>query len=340
MTELLNTLFITEPGTSLHLEGGTVRIYHPEQQDRKILPLLRIDSIIAFNGVTVTDDLLMRCADDDRPVTWMSQNGKFLARVTGPAPGNALLRLEQARAHDRDDRRLELARTMVAGKLQNSRQLLLRVARDARSPQREEIREVADDHAASLQQAHDASDLSTLLGVEGQAANRYTAALPLLSRHAPGNRSKRPPRDTFNCLRSFGYGLLRSACIGALEHVGLDPYIGYLHGTRAGKPSLALDLMEEFRALLVDRLVLTLVNRNQITKAHTSTDPSGAVSLTDEGRKFFLQQWSEARKREWHHSHLERDVSAGTLPLLQARLLAYHFRNPHTRPAYTPWIAS
>ncbi|MEV0705111.1 CRISPR-associated endonuclease Cas1, partial [Saccharopolyspora sp. NPDC050389] len=151
------------------------------------------------------------------------------------------------------------------------------------------------------------------------------------------DHSVRNSKDAFNCFLSFGYGMLRTAATGALEHVGLDPYIGYLHGVRPGKPSLALDLMEELRALVVDRLVLTLFNRKQITHAHTITDPAGSVSLTDDGRKFFLSQWSEARERSWKHPELGRDVPAALLPLIQARLLARHLRGD--RPLYTPWVA-
>ncbi|GAA4850125.1 type I-C CRISPR-associated endonuclease Cas1c [Saccharopolyspora rosea] len=338
MTELLRTLFITTPGTSLHLEGDTVRIHHPDKPGRHILPLLRIEHIVVWNGVDVSNDLIMRCADDARGITWMSRNGRFLARVTGHQTGNPLLRLEQTRAYDSTQRRLTLARTIVAGKLQNYRQLLLRAARDLDPPARDDVRDVADQHAQALTAAAQATSLTELLGIEGNAARGYFQALPTLSSHAPPRRSKRPPTDAFNCLLSFGYGMLRTAVTGALEHVGLDPYIGYLHGVRPGKPSLALDLMEELRPLLVDRLVLTLFNRKQITAAHTTTDPAGGVHLTEEGRAFFLGTWSKARERTWRHSELDRDVPAALLPLVQARLLARHLRGD--RALYTPWVAS
>ncbi|KAA5837943.1 CRISPR-associated endonuclease Cas1 [Saccharopolyspora hirsuta] len=338
MTELLRTLFVTTPGTSLHLEGDTVRIYHPDKPGRHVLPLLRIEHIVVWNGVDVSDDLIMRSAEDHRGITWMSRNGRFLARVTGNQSGNPLLRLEQTRAYDDPQRRLSIARTIVAGKLQNYRQLLLRAARDLEPPQREEIRAVAATHAESLTAAARASTLTELLGIEGNAARTYFQALPKLTPYAPAGRTRRPPQDAFNCLLSFGYGMLRVATTGALEQAGLDPCIGYLHGVRPGKPSLALDLMEEFRPLLVDRLVLTLFNRKQITSAHTITDPAGGVALTDEGRKFFLNEWSKARERPWLHRELGRDVPAALLPLTQARLLSRHLRGD--RPLYTPWIAS
>ncbi|MBQ0928704.1 CRISPR-associated endonuclease Cas1 [Saccharopolyspora endophytica] len=338
MPELLRTLFITTPGTSLHLENDTVRIYHPDKPGRNILPLLRIDHIVVWNGVDISDDLLMRCANDARGVTWLSQNGRLLARVTGAQTGNPVLRLEQARAYDSEHRRLSIARAVVAGKLQNYRQLLLKAARDVDEPRRQRIRDVAAQHGEAIMAAGHATTLTELLGIEGNAARRYFEILPLLTPHAPPTRSRRPPRDAFNCLLSFGYGMLRTAVHGALEQVGLDPYIGYLHGVRSGKPSLALDLMEEFRPLLVDRLVLTMFNRKQITTAHTTTDPADGVQLTDEGRKFFLGQWSEARERTWKHAETGREIPAALLPLVQARFLARHLRGD--RPAYTPWVAS
>ncbi|WP_280458544.1 CRISPR-associated endonuclease Cas1 [Nocardia carnea] len=338
MIELLRTLFITTPGTSLHLEKDTVRIYHPDKPGRNILPLLRIDHIILWNGVDISDDLIMRCAGDARGVTWLSRNGRFLARVNGPQTGNPLLRLEQSRAYDSEHRRLSIARAVVAGKLQNYRQLLLRAARDYDEPRRDAIRDVTHQHSQAIVAAGNATTLTELLGIEGNAARSYIEALPLLTPHAPRRRTRRPPTDAFNCLLSFGYGMLRTAVVGALEQVGLDPYIGYLHGIRSGKPSLALDLMEEFRPLLVDRLVITIFNRKQITAAHTTTDPAGGVALTDEGRKFFLGKWSEARERTWRHTETGREIPAALLPLVQARLLARHLRGD--RPAYTPWIAS
>lgn len=338
MTEILRTLFITTPGTSLHLEGDTVRIYHPDKPGRHILPLLRIEHIVVWNGVDVSDDLIMRSAEDSRGITWMSRNGRFLARVTGHQTGNPLLRLEQTRAYDDPQRRLSIAQSIVAGKLQNYRQLLLRAARGLDAPRRGEVRAIAEDHADALAAVERASSLTELLGVEGNAARAYFQTLPKLTPYTTGGRTRRPPQDAFNCLLSFGYGMLRVATTGALEQVGLDPCIGYLHGVRPGKPSLALDLMEEFRPLIVDRLVLTLFNRKQITSAHTTTDPVGGVSLTDEGRKLFLNQWSQARERRWRHRELGRDMPAALLPLTQARLLARHLRGD--RSAYTPWIAS
>lgn len=341
MNDLLNTLYANTPGTSLHLDGDAVRIYHPDQPGRRLLPLVRIDHIVAFGGVTITDDLMQRCARDKRSVSWLSGSGRFLARVVGPQGGNPRLRVAQ-HDHYRDDaRRLEIASRFVAGKLQNTRQLLLRAARDGLGIRQVALRETAEVTAQSIRDLPGASNLFAVMGIEGHAARRYVACWPhLLTDHAcitaPSRRISRPATDPMNAALSFGYGLLRVAVHGALDQVGLDPYIGYLHGVRPGKPSLALDLMEEFRALLVDRLVFTSFNLRQLD---LNTDfrqtPGGAHEFTDEGRRNFLKLWSEARARPWKHQALRTDVPAALLPLVQARILARHLRGD--TPAYISW---
>lgn len=335
MTELLNTLYVTTAGTSLHLDGETLRVYHPERTGRNLIPLVRIDHIVAWNGVDLSDDLLHRCAADGRSVTWVTQNGRFLARVSGPQTGNPLLRLAQYRAYEQPERRTTIARAIVAGKLHNYRQMLLRSARDTTGTRQARLRDIAARHAEALTDLSSATGLSEILGIEGRAARDYFQGLDLLAPGTAVGRTRRPPLDPVNCLLSFGYGMLRVAIHGALEHVGLDPYLGYLHEIRSGKPALALDLMEEFRPLLVDRLVLTLVNRDQVKPAHTESLPGGAVQLTEQGRRFFLEQWSTARKREWRHAGLQRDIPAALLPLVQTRLLARHLRGDSD--SYLPW---
>ncbi|MEV6138159.1 type I-C CRISPR-associated endonuclease Cas1c [Nocardia sp. NPDC051990] len=338
MPELLKTLFVTTPGTSLHLDGDALRVYHADKPGRHLLPLVRIQDIVAFNGVTLTDDLLHRCAADGRAVTWLTRNGKFLARVSGPLTGNPQLRLQQIRAHDDRAHRLLLAKAMVAGKLHNYRQLLLRAARDVDGTRQTTLRATASRHETALATLGQARDLNEVLGIEGRAARDYFQSFPSIAPGTQPGRRKRPPTDIANCLLSFGYGMLRASVHGALEQVGLDPYIGYLHGIRPAKPALALDVMEQFRPLLVDRLVLTLINRDQITKAHTVTLPGGEVQLTDDGRRFFLEQWSLARERNWPHVYLDRDIPAGLLPLIQARLLARHLRGDSE--TYLPWMVT
>lgn len=338
MIELLNTLYVTTPGASLHLDGDAVRVVHPDITGRRLIPLLRIDHMVVWNGVDVSNDLVHRCAADSRTVTWVTRNGRFLARAGGHTRGNPHLRLAQYRTFDHPDRRRTLATAFVAGKLHNYRQLLLRAARDTTGTRQQQLRRLAERHATALHDLPDATSLDQVLGIEGAAARDYFQGLDLLAPGVAPGRTRRPPRDPANCVLSFGYAMLRVAVHGALEQVGLDPYLGYLHGIRPNKPALALDLMEEMRPLLVDRLMLNLINRRQLTEHHTQTLPGGAVELTDTGRKFILEQWSRARERTWHHAALDRDIPAALLPLTQARLLARHLRGD--TDTYLPWTVT
>ncbi|MFC4912984.1 type I-C CRISPR-associated endonuclease Cas1c [Actinomadura gamaensis] len=340
MTELLNTLYVQTPGTSLYLEGDSVRVVLPEDGQRRTLPLRRLQEIVAFGNIQFSSHLLTRCAEDGRPVVWMSAGGRFLSRLDGPTRGNVLLRHAQHLAHANPDTALDIARAMLAGKLQNSRQLLLRGARD--NPEHaDKIRISADAIADAIPALTTVPDLDTLRGIEGNAARSYFGAFALLIRPGldiapfPG-RVKRPPTDPTNALLSFLYGLTRSAVHGSAEQVGLDPYIGFLHGLRPGKPALALDLMEELRAPITDRLALTLLNRRQLRAEHFETLPGGAVQLTEDGRKKTLTEWQDWKKRDWPHRLLGRRVPAALLPSVQSRILARHLRGE--LPAYMPWM--
>ncbi|GAB3433639.1 type I-C CRISPR-associated endonuclease Cas1c [Actinophytocola sediminis] len=339
MTELLNTLYVQTAGTSLHLDGDTMRVHHPEQTGRRILPLARIDHVVLFGGVTMTGDLLLRCADDRRTVSWLTEYGRFRARVNGPTAGNPLLRKAQHEAHQDVSRRIPIAQRMIAGKIHNCRQLILRAARDADDGQAS-LRATAERHAQSLIVAGKAAEIDTLLGIEGTTARDYFATFHLLSKQVDGPfvRTRRPPTDPLNCLLSFLYGMLRVSVHGALEQVGLDPYIGFIHGVRPGKPALALDLMEEFRPLLADRLALTMLNRREVRDNDFESLPGGAVRLTDTGRRAVLNALQVSRDRMWPHVHLGREVPAALLPLVQARLLARHLRGDLDQ--YLPWTTT
>lgn len=340
MTELLNTLYVQTPGTSLHLEGDTVRVHHPEQTGRRILPLARIDHVVLFGGVNITSDLLLRCADDRRTVSWLTEYGRFRARVNGPTAGNPLLRRAQHDAYQDLARRLPIAQRMIAGKIHNCRQLLLRAARDTNGDDRLALRAAAERHTHSLTAASQAGDIDSLLGVEGTTARDYFGTFHLLSKRVdkPFIRTRRPPTDQLNCLLSFLYGMLRVAVHGALEQVGLDPYIGYLHGVRPGKPALALDLMEEFRPLMADRVALTMLNRKEVNDDDFENLPGDAVRLTDTGRRAVLNSLQQNRDRLWPHAQLGREVPAALLPLVQARLLARHLRGDLDQ--YLPWTVA
>lgn len=344
MTELLNTLYVQTQGASLHLDHDTVRIADPEgASGRHTLPLRRLDGIVVYGHVAISDDLLVRCAEDGRSVVRMSRGGRFLARVDGPHRGNVLLRHAQHLAFADPTRRLEIARCCVAGKIQNSRQVLLRGARDAATNRRDQLRALADDVGQQLDAARVATTLDELLGAEGQAARLHYRGLGLLLRtdldiQSLEARAKRPPTDPANALLSFLYGLVRSTVHGGAEQVGLDPYVGFLHGMRPGKPALALDLMEEFRPVFADRLALTLLNRKQLRGKDFETLPGGAVQLTEEGRKTLLSEWQRQKQRDWPHHLLGRRVAAALLPAVQARLLARHIRDE--LPSYLPWTVT
>ena len=335
--DILDTLYVSTPGTSLHLESDAIRLVHPERPGRQIVPMPRLESIVVWGGVSVSSEVMRRCADLGIHLTWISQNGRLIASVAGDEPGRGELRLAQYRAYDDLDHRLALTRLFLAGKLQGYRQLLLRAARDAEPRKQARLREVARVHADALARLPSASNLAECLGLEGQAARAYFGVAELVFTKATVvGRSRRPPTDPTNCYLSMGYGLLRNAVHAALVHVGLDPMIGFMHGVRGTKPSLALDLMEEMRGLLVDRLVATLVNRGQLdAQRHTHRLPGGGVEFTDEGRKAFLGYWAESRQRSWPHKAVGRAMMAAEIPFMQARLLARHLREPSY--SYQPW---
>jgi CRISP-associated protein Cas1 len=343
MIELLNTLYVQTQGASLYLDHDAVRVSVPDQPGHRSLPLRRLDSILVYGHVTISSELLARCADDGRAVIWMSISGRFLARADGPVRGNVLLRHAQHLAHADASRRLAIAQCCVAGKIQNSRQVLLRGARDATTPGQDELRGLAGSLAALLPPAQQAATLDELLGTEGSAARLYYHGFALLLRPEDGIppfslRTKRPPTDPVNAVLSFLYGLLRASIHGSTEQVGLDPYVGFLHGLRPGKPALALDLMEEYRPVFAGRLALTLFNRRQLRRDHFEYLPGGAVHLNEDGRKLVLTEWQRTRQREWPHRLLGRAIPASLLPGIQARILARHLRGE--LPGYLPWLVT
>lgn len=342
-TELLNTLYVQTQGADLRLDQDSLRVHLPDTPGRQILPLRRIDAIVLYGHVNLSTELIGRCAQDRRSVTWMTRGGRYLARLDGAVHGNVLLRHAQHRMHEDAEGRLSIARTITAGKIRNSRWVLLRAARDAAPTAKSRIRDAAEALAESLTATSTCTSLDTVMGTEGNAARTHFAALAAAIRPAEEipaftHRNRRPPTDPVNALLSYTYGLLRGLVHGAAEQVGLDPYIGFLHGIRPGKPALALDLMEEFRPVLADRFVLTLLNRRQLRPSHFETTPGGAVRLTDDGRKIAITAWQDWKTQSWEHSLAGRDVPAGLLPVVQARILARHLRGE--LPAYLPWTAA
>lgn len=338
--DLLDTLYVTTPGTCLFLEGDAIRVVHPDAPGRHLVPMLRLEAMVLWGGVSASPDVLRRCAETRVHVTWITQNGRLIASIAGDEPGRGELRLAQCRAFDDFAHRLDLTKRFLAGKLQGYRQLLLRAARDAEPVRQGRLREVAEVHAEGLIKLATASSLTECLGIEGRAARAYFGAAHLIFTKEPTrSRTRRPPLDPINCYLSMGYALLRTSVHAALVHAGLDPMIGFMHGVRGTKPSLALDLMEEMRPLLVDRLVATLVNRGQLDgEKHTQQMPGGGVELTKEGSRVLLDEWAASRQRIWPHVGLGTRIPAAQIPILQARLLARHLREPSFD--YEPWRVS
>ncbi len=340
MFELLNTLYVQAQGASLGLEHDAVRVRIDGEEPSRF-PLARIDSFVLFGQVSVSPFLVQRCGEDGRPIAWMTRTGRFRARLTSPARGNVLLRRQQHEALTLSEWTVRIARQVVAGKIQNSRLVLLRAAREAAAAETVPLTEAAAHLAAALTRLPKATHLNEIRGIEGDAARAYFGTFGYMVRTGesagrPFDRSRRPPRDRANALLSFLYALLREECVAGLEGVGLDPQVGYLHALRPGRPALALDLMEEFRPLVADRLALTLINRRQLGDDAFELLPHGGVQLTDAGRRATLTAWRERKERTVEHRVLKSRVAIGLLPHVQARLLARHLRGDLAH--YPPFI--
>ena len=342
MRQLLNTLYVTKPRAYLHLDHDTVRV-EVERELQLQAPLLQLGSIVCFGDVMLSPALMHRCAEDGRSIVLLGSNGRFKARIEGPVSGNVLLRRAQHLALSDETRRLEIARSFVAGKIRNSRSVLLRAAREASSIDEQDVlSEAARLHREILDRVASRVDIEILRGDEGDAARVYFAAFPTMVRDSArasfgiAERSRRPPRDPMNAVLSFLYTLLRAECASALEGVGLDPQVGYLHALRPGRPALALDLMEEMRALMADRMALTLVNRRELTEKDFERFDGGAVHLNEAGRRTVILAYQKRKEAEVDHRVLGGKTPIGLVPHLQARLLARHLRND--LPHYIPYI--
>jgi CRISPR-associated protein Cas1 len=331
MHELLNVLYVQTQGAMLHLDHDTVRV-SVEQETRLRVPLLRLSGIVVAGRVTLSPYLVQRCAEDGRSVVWLSSTGRFKGRLEGPTRGNVLLRRAQHLALSDGERTWRIARQIVAAKVQNSRQVLLRAAREAATAADSRmLGRAAERLAEALERVRDSDELNAVRGAEGEAARAYFEVFGYMVREdraefTPEGRTRRPPRDRANAVLSFLYGLLRGECAAALEGVGLDPQVGYLHALRPGRPALALDLMEEFRPILADRLALRLINRRQLKAEHFEATPGGGVLLTEAGRRAVIVAYQERKEDAVEHRVLGQKVPLGLIPHVQARLLARHLR--------------
>jgi CRISPR-associated protein Cas1 len=339
--QLLNTLYVTTPDAYLHLDNETLRV-EIEHETRLRVPLHHVGTVVCFGNVMLSTPLIHRLADDGIGLVLLDRSGRFKGRLEGPVSGNVLLRQAQHQCLSDISRTLALARACVAGKVKNARQVLLRGARESKNANdRAALTRGADDLAATLRALPKAFDLDTLRGFEGEAARQYFARLGLVVRSEARDsfrmdgRSRRPPRDRMNALLSFLYSMLMNDCRSAIEAAGLDPQMGFLHALRPGRAALALDLMEEFRAI-ADRLALTLINRGQIGADEFVEHEGGAVLLESEARKAVVTAWQERKQEELTHPLLEQTVPLGLVPLIQARLLARSVRGE--MPEYLPFV--
>lgn len=338
MKKLLNTLYVTTQGTYLHQEGETV-VASVEHEDVLRLPIHTLAGIVCFGQVSCSPPLLGLCGERGVHISFLTEWGKFLARVTGPISGNVLLRREQVRRSENSAATCELARSFILGKLANSRTVLQRAQRD--HGQNLTATQSVDVIADVIRRVQRAPDTETLRGLEGEAANAYFDAFDgmILSQKqafSMKSRSRRPPLDPLNTMLSFLYTILAHDCEAALEGVGLDPQIGFLHSLRPGRPSLALDMMEEFRSILADRVVLSLINLNQITDKGFTTTESGAVMMDKDTRRTVLKTWQKKKQETIQHPFLNEKIEIGLLPHAQALLLARHLRGD--LDAYPPFL--
>ncbi len=341
MKKHLNTLFVTTQGAYLSKEGETV-VVKAENEVRLRLPVHTIGGIVCFGNVLCSPFLLGFCAENDVGVSFLSENGRFLARVQGPVSGNVLLRRQQYRLADDKVLSARIAKNILTGKLANCRAVLQRTLRD--HPDKvngSAIKNASDSLKSSLQAVQSKPSLDTLRGIEGDAAHTYFSVFDHLIVAQKRDfvfqeRNRRPPLDNVNCLLSFLYTLVMHDVRSALEAVGLDPAVGFLHRDRPGRPSLALDLMEEFRPFIADRLALSLINLTQIQKKGFRILETGAVLMDDETRKAVLVAYQKRKQDEIMHPFIEEKVTIGLLFHVQALLMARHIRGD--LDGYPPFI--
>lgn len=331
MKKLLNTLYITTENAYLSLDGENV-VAEADGATLGRLPLHTIDGIMCFGYIGASPALMGKCAEMNKPLVFLKPSGRFLAKITGKAYGNVLLRREQYRLCDDETRCLNISKNIIAAKILNCGAVVNRALRDY------EIRLDADKFRSAYETlkkavilAYNAESTDSLRGIEGEAASCYFGVFDdmILQQKEDffyKSRSRRPPTDKVNALLSFTYSLLTSMCVSALDSVGLDPYAGVFHTERPGRCSLALDLVEEFRAAFGDRFVLTLINKKMVTDRDFTEKENGGIMLSEESRKNFIGAWQQKKKEVITHPFLQEKVEWGLLPYVQAMLMAKYIR--------------
>lgn len=341
MKKLLNTLYVTSQGAYLSREGDTVLV-RVGQETKLRVPIHTLGGIVCFGQVSCSPPLMYLCGERNVTLSFLSEYGRFWARVQGPVSGNVLLRREQYRRADDEWASAEIACAVVLAKISNSRTVLLRALRDHPDiPGASSLQAAAQDLSRIADGLKQPAPLERVRGREGESARAYFGAFDHLITSQKDDfffreRSRRPPLDNMNALLSFVYMLLAHDVTSALEGVGLDPAVGFLHRDRPGRPSLALDLMEEFRPYIADRLVLSLVNRQQIKAKGFKTSETGAVMMDDDTRKEVLMAYQKRKQEEIQHPFLNEKVAVGLLPHAQAMLLSRFLRGD--LDGYPPFI--
>jgi CRISPR-associated protein Cas1 len=335
VTNFHNTLYVTTDGAFIGREGESLRVRIGNQTKLQV-PLHHLASVVCFGQISVSPEAMHACAEAGVAVLFLSHSGRFLARVEGSAPSAVMMRRAQYAAGDDEARSLALARAFVAGKVANSRLVLLRASRtrDAAA-----IAAAAERLATLGDRALKAASHEQLLGVEGEAASRYFDVFDSMLESDVfrfDKRTRRPPLNEVNALLSFGYVLLLGDCLAAVQSACLDPAVGFLHTLRPGRPALALDLMEEFRAVVVDRMVMAMIRLGQVKPADFERQPTGAVAMTSGARKAFIVEYQTRKKDEIMHPLTGQTATWALMPHLQARLLARAIRG---EGEYVPFFA-
>lgn len=342
ISHFLNTLFVQTEGAYLSLDHETVLV-KVDNKSKLSIPLHHLGSIVVVGRVTLSSPLLARCAQDGRNVSYLNNKGEFLYRIEGPVSGNVLLRQAQFEMVREEGLCTHFVQAFIAGKIYNSLHLLQRVYRELKNdPQKEKLKDTINQMKRDLTNlAKNNYQIASLRGIEGINAKRYYAQFPVWLKVKDEyftfkGRNRRPPRDAVNAILSFLYRLLLNDCVGAIQGVGLDPQIGFLHTLRPGRPSLGLDLMEELRPLFADRLAISMVNRRQLKKRDFDEQPSGAFYLNRKGKEKVIIEYQEKKKEEIFHPATSRKIPFGALPHLQAQILARAIRQDHLE--YQPYL--
>ena len=331
MRKLLNTLHVMSQGAYLHRDGETVAV--KVGSDLKLrIPVHTLEGLVCWGQVSCSPPVLALCSEHGVGISFLNEQGRFLARVQGPVNGNVLLRRQQYRIADSEEQSLPLVRSIVTTKIANSRTVLLRAARECSTTEREaQLRDAANRLSWIGIDASRSASIEEARGHEGMAGQAYFGVFDAMivgdrDQFRFKGRSRRPPMDRVNALLSFIYALLRHDIESALESTGLDPAVGFLHTDRPGRPSLALDMMEELRSALADRLVLTLINRRQVQAEGFTQQDGGGVLLEEATRRSVVAAWQLRKQEEMEHPFLKERIPLGLVPYTQALLLARHIR--------------